>query len=71
MGIFYMVADANGFLLHDDDFVEIVKNKKPAVKESAIPERIRDPRIEVGIVPWRRVISDHRWPITVIIAADR
>ena len=43
MGIFHMVGNANGFLLHDDDPIEVVKDEKPTEKEAAIPQGIRNP----------------------------
>ena len=43
MGIFHVVGDTNGLLLHDDDSVEVVKDEKPTEEEAAIPEGIRNP----------------------------
>jgi hypothetical protein len=53
-----------------DHPVEVMKNEEPREEEPRAPERRRNPRIEIIVIPRRRIVSHHRWALFVVIIVD-
>jgi hypothetical protein len=54
----------------DDDCVKVMKNEESGEPESRAPEWIRDPSIHIVVIPGRRVISDNRRSLIIIVVID-
>jgi hypothetical protein len=54
-------------MANDDGPVEVVQDEEPAEIEPGPPERIRDPGVQVIIIPRRGVIRDNRRAFLIII----
>lgn len=50
--------------------VEIVEDEESGEPETGPPERVRDPRVQVIVIPGRRVVSDNGRPFTVVIVVN-
>jgi hypothetical protein len=50
--------------------MEIMQDKKPGKKEPRTPERRRNPSIQVGIRLGRRIVSNHRRTLIIIIVVN-
>ena len=50
--------------------IKIVQDKKSWEEEPGAPERIRNPVIQIIIVPWRRIIGYNRGSFFVVIIVD-
>jgi hypothetical protein len=57
-------------IVYDHGFVEVAEAKVPAKMESAVPEWIRNPRVEIIIIPGGWIIGDYRRSIVVIVVID-
>jgi hypothetical protein len=53
-----------------EDPVKVIENEESGEEEPAAPERGRNPCVQVVIIPRRRVVSDDRWALIVIIIVD-
>ncbi len=56
-------------MAHKDE-VEIRQDEEPREEEPGAPERIRNPVIQIIIVPWRRIVRYNRWPFLIIIIVN-
>ena len=50
--------------------VEVVENEESGEPETGAPERIRDPRVHVGVIPGRRVVSHDGRPFIVVVVVN-
>ena len=50
--------------------IEIVQDEEPREEESRAPEWIRDPGVEVVVIPGRWVISDDRRTFLIVVVVD-
>ena len=50
--------------------VEVVEDEESGEPETGAPEGIRNPRVHVRVIPWRRIVSDDGWPFTVVVVVD-
>jgi hypothetical protein len=57
-------------LVHNDDPVEVVENKEPWEIEPGEPEGRRNPGIKIVVIPGWRVVSNHRWPLIVVVVVN-
>lgn len=62
-----VVRDEMAMAANEDDPVKVVQNKKPGEEESRVPEWIRDPGVQVVIIPGRRIVSDNRRTFFIVI----
>ena len=62
-----VVRDEMAMAANEDDPVKVVQNKKPGEEESRVPEWIRDPGVQVVIIPRRRVVGDDRRTFLIVI----
>ena len=53
-----------------DDNVKIVQDEESRKEEPGTPERIRNPVIQVVIVPGRSIVGDNRRPFVIVIVID-
>jgi len=66
----HMVRDEAPVTIDEDDPIEVIANEEPREKEPAEPEGRGHPCVQIGIIPWRRVVSDYRWALIIIIVFD-
>jgi len=50
--------------------VEVVENEESGEPEIGPPERVRDPRVHVIVIPGRRVVSDDGRPFIVVVVVN-
>ena len=50
--------------------VKIGQDKKTRKPEPSIPEWVRNPCVQVGVIPGRRIVSHYRWTFSVVIIVD-
>ncbi len=50
--------------------VEVVENEESGEPEPGTPKGVRDPRVHVGVIPRRRVVSDDGWPFIVVVVIN-
>ncbi len=62
-----VVSDDEGSSVYENDLVEVVEDIESREEKSAEVEGRRHPSIHVGVVPRRRVVSDHRRSLAIII----
>lgn len=62
-----MIRDQMVMMTYEYDSMKITQAEEAREEESAPPERIRDPVIQVVIVPWRRVVGDYRRAFVIVI----
>ena len=62
-----VTGDQMVMMTNEDDPVEVVENEEPGEEETGAPERIRHPGVQVVIVPRRRVVSDYRRALIVVV----
>jgi len=65
-----VVADHEGPVMAESNSMKVMQDEEPREEEPGAPEWGRDPCIEVVIIPWRRIISHHGWPLVVIVILD-
>jgi hypothetical protein len=65
-----VIANYDHLLMHVDDPVKVMKNEEPTEVEPVPPEGIRNPRIEIMIIPGWRIVGDHWRPSLVVIVVD-
>ena len=49
------------------DKIEIGQDEESGEEEPGEPERIRNPAVQVVIIPGRRIVGDHRWTLFIVI----
>jgi hypothetical protein len=54
-------------MTNEDGPVEVMQDEEPMEVESVPPEWIRDPGVQVIIIPWGRIICDNRGAFLIII----
>jgi hypothetical protein len=62
-----MVADYPSSSMHKNESVEVVQTEEPREPESRTPEWIRNPGIQVIIIPGWRIVSHNGWTLIVVI----
>lgn len=65
-----MITDDNHSVSEDDNSVEVMKSEESRKEETAKEEWKRNPRIEVPIIPWRRIVGDHRRTFFIVVVID-
>ena len=70
-GIEKVISDAKMMVVvaHNDN-VKVVQDEESREKEPGTPERIRNPAIEVVIIPGRKIAGDNRGPFVIVIVVD-
>jgi hypothetical protein len=54
-------------MMTHDDKAKIGEDEKPGKKEPRAPEWIRDPIIQVVVVPGRGIVGDDWWALLIVI----
>lgn len=54
-------------IAHKDESVEIMQTEKAREEKSAPPERVRNPGVQIIIIPRWRIVCDYRRAFLVII----
>ena len=62
-----VIAHNNCAITDADDFMKVVEDEESREIKAVTPERIRNPRIEVEVICWGRVVSNHRRALSVVI----
>jgi hypothetical protein len=70
-GIEEMIGDPKMMVVmaHNDN-VKVVQDEESREEEPCTPERIRNPAIQVVIIPGRRIVGDNRRPFVIVIVVD-
>jgi hypothetical protein len=70
-GIEEVIGDPEMMVMKaSDDNVKIVQDEESREEEPGTPERIRNPAIQVVIIPGRRIVGDNRRPFVIVIVVD-
>jgi hypothetical protein len=62
-----VIADHALTMTNPDHPVEVVQGEEPGEEEAGIPEWIRNPGVQIIIIPWRRIVCDNRWAFLIVI----
>jgi hypothetical protein len=62
-----VIADQAPTVANEDGSVKIMQTEEAWEEKSTGPERIRNPAVQVMIIPRRRVVRDNRGPFFIII----
>jgi len=62
-----MIGDQMVMMAHDDESVKITQTEEPREEKSTVPEGIREPVIQIVIIPRRGVISDYRRAFLIVV----
>lgn len=65
-----VVGNKKGMPMEKSSSMKIMEDEKPAEKEPRIPERIRNPTIQIIVGQRRRIIGDYRRTIIIVIVVD-
>ena len=70
-GIEEMIGDPKMMVMKaPDENVKIVQDEESREEEPGTPERIRNPVIQVVIIPGRSIVGDNRRPFVIVIIVD-
>jgi hypothetical protein len=70
MTIEEMVRYDKPSVVDDNNLVEVMEDKEPREEEPAKIERGRNPGVHVVIIPWRRIVRDHRWAFCIVVVVN-
>jgi hypothetical protein len=62
-----VIADHKPMMANEDDSVKIMQTEEAREEKSTRPERIRNPGIQVVIVPRRRIVCDNRGAFLIVV----
>jgi len=65
-----MIANHYHPIMNTDDFMEVMEDEESREEKPRAPERVRNPGIEVEVIWGRRIVSNHRWAVPVIVIVD-
>jgi hypothetical protein len=65
-----VVGNKKGMPMEKSSSMKIMQDEKPAEKEPRIPERIRNPTIQIIVGQRRRIVGDYRRTIIIVIVVD-
>jgi hypothetical protein len=57
-------------MMTDNDNIKIVQDEEAGQEATGPPEGIRDPSVQVVIIPRRRIVGDHRRPFVIVIVVN-
>jgi hypothetical protein len=70
-GIEEVIGDPKMMVMKtSNENVKIVQDEESREEEPGTPERIRNPAIQVVIIPGRRIVGDNRRPFVIVIVVD-
>lgn len=70
LGVDHVVAEYHGSSIYESNPMEVVQTEESWEPESRIPEWIRNPGIQVIIIPGWGIVSNNRWTLIVVIIVD-
>jgi hypothetical protein len=65
-----MIGNNNRSVSEDDGSVKVVEDEESREEEPGAPEWRRNPGVQVIVIPWRRIVSNHRWAFFVVIIVE-
>jgi len=66
-GVDVVIADPVVMAMMD---VKIAQDEKTREPECTIPERVRNPSVQIIVIPGRGIVSDNGWTFRVEVVVD-
>jgi hypothetical protein len=62
-----VIGDEKPMMAHQDDSVKIMQTEEAREEKSTPPEWVRNPGVQIIIVPWWRIVRDYRRTFFIVI----
>jgi hypothetical protein len=65
-----VIGNHHNTLVNNGHLVEVMEDEESREEKSRIPERVRNPSIQVEVIWWGRIVTDYRRAFPVVIIVD-